>query len=71
VKDVNPHAGWPIWADTRHTSFSVTRRLAHGGGPDSVPAEDLQDWSNHYVGESKGKVPVYTLFSDEDEEHNP
>jgi len=45
--------------------------LAHGGGPDSVPAEDLQDWSNHYVGESKGKVPVYTLFSDEDEEHNP
>jgi len=50
----------------------VTRRLAQGGGPDSVPAEDLQDWSNHYVGESsKGKVPVYTLFSDEDEEHNP
>lgn len=47
MEEVNPNSGWPIWADPRHTSFTVTLSLARGESSEAVSHEALKRWSDH------------------------
>lgn len=47
MDEVNPSAGWPMWADPRHTSFTVSLSLARGETHDNLSPAALKRLSSH------------------------